>query len=418
MLIFLINFRSLIKNKNISSKQNGDAVKNDETSEDDKKSKCNNTSIDDESPNKKQNLDTDRIDNSSDKNIKLAVDPKKIINGGDDYFKHIIAFEVPHITESFSLNEICKHQKNGMNELEVTKLSTSRPETSLRSATVNEAIQTLNEKKSVILNLIEIEKLYEKYFNQFVYDTIVIIANIIIVILKSNEHHTERQLASSEKISKYQKLKERYDVDRFHERNNKILDIKLKKNFIDATSCFAESEFGSAFIMFILSILSVLQALDLQRFKREGVVQLIELLQKNLIISENDHPKIFSMLHSKTFDHDCMNVRRIIEDGLYTDPGVIDQMPLYYVETISGKYFQPVIDAVTTSDSNENLALLIDKAIFQCRINSGLKDPVDSLTVQQSNGNIPATQSIQSPINSDKTIKHLSSASNSDGAYP
>lgn len=337
----------------------------------------------------------------------FVIDPRKMMND-DKYLLYVNVFA----------DNLFKHQTNGMKKSAIpVKLSTNGPKPS-QSTKINGVKLPLNNKNNVKGNLIEIEKLYKKYFSKSVQDTIVTIANILNIISMSNKHHKARMDESFKKRSEAEKLKERCDANRLHARHKKILETKLKNNFINVVSSFAESEFESAFQMFFLSILTVLRVLDQPKFRKGSIFKnLVLLLWNSLKNSEYNHPKIFSMFRSKAFRPDCIDLISLIEDSRDSDPGVTDRMTLFFVSTVNSReYFQTVIDAVT-SDSNEDLSLLIDNAAFQCCVNSKFKDPIDSTTEQHSNDKIPAPEAIQNPINSNETIQHWILAKNPDGTY-
>ncbi|XP_003246246.1 uncharacterized protein LOC100568840 [Acyrthosiphon pisum] len=314
-----------------------------------------------------------------------------------------------------------KHLRTDIKKLSVAKLSTVRSQPSFHSNKANGVKHTLNGENLVRGNLIKIEKLYIKYFSKCVQDTIVIIANILNIISMSNKYHEIRINESYNKRSEAEKLKEICDADQLHKKHKKILETKLKNNILCVISSFAESEFDSAFQMFFLSILTVLRVLDQQRFRKGGIFKnSVHLLWSSLKNCEFNHKfkqKMFSMFRSKTFQPDCVNLISIIEDSQDTDPGVTDRMTLFFVPTLySREFFQPVIKAVTC-DSNEDLELLIDNANFQCCINSKFKDPVDSSTVLHPNNKIPVLETIQRPINSDVTTQNWFLANNPDKTY-
>jgi len=467
-LIF-INFRSLIKNKD-TTKEDDNALKQDKkcktniTSKDDKKSKVvktsknSNTSIDGEPAKKKQKLDTNGIDV-----LKLVLSREGETHKFKSQFKSALksnkeiasnnAEEVPIIIDCDEITEssnssaknlkpriwvidpkemmdennfikwmkiVCpdnksKHSTNGLKKLEVAKPSTNGPKLSSNSSKVNGIKHTSNGKNHEKGALIEIENVYKKYFTKSVQDTIVIIANILNIISMSNKHHKLRMDECFKKKSEAEKLKERCDANRLHGRHKKILETKLKNNFINVVSSFKEPEFDSAFQMFFLSILTVLRVLEQPRYRKGSIFKnLVLLLWNSLKNSEYNHPKIYNMFRSKTFRPDCIDLISLIEDSRDTDPGITERMSLFFVSTVNSReYFQAVINAVT-SDSNEDLAILIDDATFKCCINSKFKDPIDSLTVQHSNSKIPVTKTIQSsskfkdPVDT-STVKHSNS---------
>lgn len=265
------------------------------------------------------------------------------------------------------------------------------------------------------LSLSGVEKLYNKYFGKSVQDSIVIIANILNVISMSNKHHKVRMDESFKKKSEAEKLKERCDANRMHLRHKKVLESKLKKNFVDVISSFEESEFENTFQMFFLSILTVLRVLDQPKFKKGSIFKnLVLLLWNSLKNSEFEHPKVFTMFRAKSFRPDCIDLISLIEDSRDNDPGITDRMALFFVSTVnSQEHFKSVIDAVT-SDSNEDLGLLIDNASFQCRINSRFKDPI--------NYSLPQTKkaftSIQNTIRrGDDGVQHWVITQNPNGTY-
>ncbi|XP_060877923.1 uncharacterized protein LOC132950461 isoform X2 [Metopolophium dirhodum] len=457
---------SLIKNKD-PPKEDDNVLKQDKicktniTSKVDKKSKVtktsknSNTSIDSEPAKKKQKLDTNGIDV-----LKLVLSREGETHKFKSQFKSALksnkeiastnAEEVPMVidcnefTESSNssaknlnpriwvidpremmdennyikwMNMILpdnksKHSTNGQNKLVAAKPSTSGPKPSSNGTKVNGIKHTLNGKNHEKGALTEIENVYKQYFSKSVQDTIVIIANILNIISMSNKHHKARMDECFKKKSEAEKLKERCDANRLHGRHKKILETKLKNNFINVVSTFKEPEFDSAFQMFFLSILTVLRVLEQPKFRKGSIFKnLVLLLWNSLKNSEYNHPKIYNMFRSKTFRPDCIDLISLIEDSRDTDPEVTDRMSLFFVSTVNSReYFQAVIKAVT-SDSNEDLALLIDDATFQCCINSKFKDPVDSSIVQHSNSKIPVTQTIQSssklkdPVDS-STVQH------------
>lgn len=252
------------------------------------------------------------------------------------------------------------------------------------------------------LSLGEIENLYNRYFSKGVQDTIVIIANILNIISMSNKHHKARMDESFKKRTEAEKLKERCDANRQHMRHKNVLENKLKMNFLQVILTFEESEFEPTFQMFFLSILTVLRVLDQPKFKKGSIFKnLVLLLWNSLKNSDLEHPKVFTMFRSKCFRPDCIDLISLIEDSRDKDPGVVDRMALFFVSTVNSReYFQAVIDVVT-SDSNEDLALLIDNSSFQCRSNSTFTDPINycsSLKMCVSNKTIyaPASSTITS----------------------
>jgi len=256
---------------------------------------------------------------------------------------------------------------------------------SLKNSEINEVKEPSIVKNCVKVNLTQIEKLHKNYFNKHVQDNIVIIANIVNIISTSNKYYQNRMDESLRKRSEAEKLRKKLNAIRLHEKHKKILEIKLKNSFFYVISTFDQLDFDLAFKMFFLSILAVFQGLDQAKFREGSIFEnLVILLDNNLKNSEYKH-HISSLFQSNKFRPDCINLKCLIEDSWDTDHEVTDRMPLYFVKKPKNlNYFQGVIDAVTTSDSNEDLALLVDIAIFHCYISSELKDSVDVLTVQHS----------------------------------
>jgi len=295
-----------------------------------------------------------------------------------------------------------KRITNGKTNLAVTKPSTSKLNTSSHSTKVNKLKYPLNTKNHVREDLFEIEKIFKKYFGISVLDTVIIVANIVNIISISNKHFKERMDESIKKISEAEKLKERCKANHLHEMHKKILETKLKTNFVYIISSFAESEFDLAFKMLFLSILTVLRALDQPKYGKGRIFNnLLLTLSTSLKNSAYNHPKMFSMFRAKTFRSDCIEIISLIEDSRDSDPGIVIRMPLFFVTSVDcQRYFKAATDTVT-GKLNENLELLIDNATLQCSINSNFKDFVDSSTVEHSNCKLPVTETVQSPINSD-----------------
>lgn len=456
--IVLIHFRSLIKNQYNTAKEDCNTLKKYDINYediDDKKSKDvimtkadktynNNNSSEDEPASKKQKLETNGIDV-----LKLAISRESETLTFKSQFKSSLKpnNEIAiNSTEEVPMEESIKSKKSSaknvksiitvidprkmmdedqykmwMKKLSVSKLSTFGSKPTLHNNKVNGVKYPLNDENHVRGNLVEIEKLYVKYFSKYVQDTIVIIANILNLISMSNKYHKNRVNESCKKRFEVDKLKESCDADRLHRKHKTILETKLKNNFICVISSFAESEFDSAFQMFFLSILTVLRVLDQAKFKKGGIFNnLVHSLWNSLKNSKFNHQfkqKIFSMFRSKTFQPDCINLISIIEDSRDIDPGVTNRMTLFFVSTVySRDYFQPVINAVT-SDSNEDLELLIDNANLQYCVDSKFIDHFDLSTVLYPNNKEPVPETVQNLINSDVTIQNLFIANNSDKTH-
>ncbi|XP_060858973.1 uncharacterized protein LOC132936291 [Metopolophium dirhodum] len=305
-------------------------------------------------------------------------------------------------TLNTSLDIRPKRRTNGKTNLAVAKPSTSKLNTSSHSTKVNELKNPLNDKNNVGEDLFEIEKIFKKYFGKSVLDAVIIVANIVNIISISNKHLKERMDESFKKISEAEKLKERCNANHLHEMHKKILENKLKTNFVYIISSFAESEFDLAFKMLFLCIITVLRALDQPKYGKGRIFNnLLLTLSTSLKNRAYNHPKMFSMFRAKKFRSDCIKVISLIEVSRDSDPGIAIRMPLFFVTSVDcQRYFKAATDTVT-GKLNENLELLIDNATLQCSINSNFKDFVDSSTVEHSNCKLPVTETIQSPINSD-----------------
>lgn len=311
-----------------------------------------------------------------------------------------------------------EHLTNGNTNLAVAQPSTDKFNNSLYSTKLNGVKYPLNAKNHVRGNLIEIEKLYKKYFGKSVLDTIIAITNILNIISISNKHHKERMDDTFKKISEAEKCKERCTANHFHRVHKTVLETKLKTNFVYVISSFAESEFDMVFQMFFLSIFTVHRILDQPTFRKGHIFNnLILLLSTSLKNSSYNHPKMFSIFLSKTFRSDCIELISLIEDSRHTDPEIIHRMPLFFISTVeSQRYFQAATNAVT-GKFNENLELLIDNATSQCSINSPFKDAVDYSTVEHLNWKLPVTETTLSPINSDIITLPTFRLKNNNGTY-
>lgn len=247
----------------------------------------------------------------------------------------------------------------------------------------------------------EIERLYQKYFSKAVQDTIVIIANILNMISLSNKHHKFRMDESFKKKTEAEKLKERCDANRMHLRHKKVLEAKLKANFLDVINKFIECEFEPTFQMFFLSILTVLRVLEQPKFKKGSIFKnLVLLLWNSLKNCDFDNPKVFGLFRSKSFRPDCIDLISLIEDSRNCDPGITDRLALFFLSTVNSREsFQPVLNALT-SDSNEDLGQLLDNAIRYCRLHSKFKDRVENSSLPTQESVIPtlAATSVQNNV--------------------
>ncbi|XP_016661575.1 uncharacterized protein LOC100574457 [Acyrthosiphon pisum] len=404
--------REVIENKKLSLENT--------TKEDGNTSKQNNISIDEEPVKKKQKLDTNGIDilklefregeTQFKSKVKSSLRPNNEISSANTK-------EVPTVIDC-ATESATSSAENVRPKIWVKDFKKMVDEAYLSSNKTNETKPPVNGKNHVKWNLIEIETLHNEYFSKSVQVNIVTIANIINVISMSNEYLEAQLDESTEKRSEAEKIKYICDARRLHERYNRILETKLNKKCIDITSSFKKVDFYSAFIMFFLSILTVLRVLDQTKFGNncQELFEIVKkLLPESLINNECNHPNIFATFQSKSFYSDCMNVLSVINDSRDTDPGVTDRMPLYFLKTENSLgYFKAVINAVT-SDSNEDLSLLIDNATFNCYYSSEHTDSVVLSTLQHSNYNTPVTETIQSPINSNEAMPHQSLSKNQEG---
>jgi len=277
-------------------------------------------------------------------------------------------------------------------------------------------VKTVKSALNKNFKLIEIEKLYNKYYSKFVQDTIMVIANLYIIYATTYIQYVAKLKKSLEDKSEAEKLKETYDAKLFHERQTKILERKVKINLTNVVSLFFESEFEKAFKMFFLSILIVVRVLKQPKFWKGDIFKnLSQFLLNCLKNYELNDSRVFSMLQSNDFRLDCINMMLEIEDSKDNDPGITDRLTLFFVTSVnSQKYFQKIVDAII-SESEVDLEILIDEASFQCCVNSMFKDPINPSTDQESIDELPVTNTIQTPNNSDE--QHSVIAKSPDGTF-
>jgi len=386
--IIFINFRSLVKNKDYANTEDFNTLKEDvKICKGDKKSKNNNT-VDDEPSKKKKKILVRFRDSGTQKykayksslrhskqmsptsTEKVPINCKKSIESTE----HFTAKNIKSTSRAIGIRAMMNGEDRYLKYVDAFELSQKK--SPLGHAKVMVAKQPLNYINHIKRILIIIEKLHKKYFSELVQDTIVVVANLLSIISMLEKHYQAKMNESLDKRSKAEIFK------KISIGNHKIiLETKLKNNFSDIVSSFEDSDFDIALKMLFLSIFTVLRVLDQPKFRKGNVFNdVLHLLWKSLRNSKYEHPKISSMFRSKTFHPDCINLISTIEDCRGTDPGVIDRMPLYFIATSKSQtYFQAVIDAVI-SDSNEDLALLIDNATSQCCISS--KDPIVSSTCE------------------------------------
>ncbi|XP_008181857.2 uncharacterized protein LOC100572091 [Acyrthosiphon pisum] len=366
--------------------------------------------------------------NSSAKNLfkkNEVVDPKIIMHASKP--KHGIAFtsteEVPIVID----DEESTESSNSSNVL--AKISVIDPRKMMNDDKYIWYINVFLDKKPVstsdktvksALNenfkLIEIEKLYKKYYSKFVQDTIVVIANLYIIYAMTYIRYVAKLRTSLEDKSEAEKLKKTYDAKLFHEKQTKILEKKVKINLTNVVSLFFESDFEKAFKMFFLSILTVVRVLKQPKFWKGDIFKnLSQFLLNCLKNYELNDSRVFSMLQSNDFRLDCINIMLEIEGSKDNDPGITDRLTLFFVTSVnSQKYFQKIVDAIV-SESEVDLEILIDEASFQCCVNSMFKDPIYPSNVQESIDELPVTSTIQIPINSDE--QHSVIAKSPDGTF-
>lgn len=250
------------------------------------------------------------------------------------------------------------------------------------------------------ISLSEIENLYYKYFSKEVQDTIFVIANILNVIVISNKHKVTRYNESFKNKTEAEKLNERCVAYKMHTKHANILESELMTNFIKVISFFNESDFKLAFELFILSISLVMKMLNKSTLiKGNNCKNTIYLLWNSLKKKNYANSKVFNLFRSESFQSDCINIFKLIENNKNIDPSITDRMEIFFVSrAINKDYFQKVIDAVTNS-SSDNLGILIDEATRLCCQNSMFKNPAEywCSVGKICNNKVPVVLDIQSP---------------------
>lgn len=266
----------------------------------------------------------------------------------------------------------------------------------------------------VDLKLADIETLYNKYFSKQVQDTIVVIANILNVISLSNRHHKARMDESFKKRTEAEKLKERCDANRIHEKHKLILDSQIKNLFFKVVSMFSDQDFDLAFQMFFLSVLTVLRVLDHPKFKRGSIFKnLVLLLWGSLKSCNFDNRRVYAKLRSKTFRSECIELISFI-DSRESDPGIVDRLSMFFMSTIDAADFQRVIEAVTNDTSADVLATLVHEASQRVRQNSKFKDPPKDISLVNLESNSVLSNALQA---SNEVIKHWVITKGPNGTY-
>lgn len=99
------------------------------------------------------------------------------------------------------------------------------------------------------VSIIEIERIYQKYFSKFLQDSIEIVANIMYIIVFSLRHHEMRMYESDKMKTEEEKWKESIDAEKIHKIHRIILKSKLKMYFEVIVSSFDESDLELGFQM-------------------------------------------------------------------------------------------------------------------------------------------------------------------------
>lgn len=251
-----------------------------------------------------------------------------------------------------------------------------------------------------------IESLYRKYFNNTTaQNNIFVMANILNIIRISDEHHKKwLDLLVHDKMLISQKPnRHSYSVaDAIHLRHSYVLKSKFKKYFLEVFSDVVYSHFELAFKMFFSSLYTVFQVLQQPNLNENTFDNLLQSLCG--CFKDNEDVIAVVMLTSETFLPDCINLLRVIEDKRGSDPNITYRMSLFFLSSANNQsnIFQKVINTVT-SDSNENLAPLIDNAAFQCFINSTFITKSTSNVKQNENIETPMTSNYSTIIQSDET---------------
>lgn len=240
---------------------------------------------------------------------------------------------------------------------------------SLESISLIDKIR-VKDPKTTIINKLNIINLYIKYFSKKVQDTIVVIADILIIIHSSEKYHKRQLDELFEKKNEDAILKCIRNKNRLHTIHYNILKSEFIASFLSVLTLFVESDFELAFKMFFLGILTILR--EHPKFKTQNLFKnLVSLLCFCLESSDLKHSKSFAILNSESFRSDCIEIISIIEasEDDY-------QMKFFFTTSDnSWEYFQNVFDVIA-GDSRGDLKILIKNALYLCHKNSKFKDPL------------------------------------------
>lgn len=302
--------------------------------------------------------DSDRTISSIENTENVCDESLKTVECNSSKVGMIWCCDMRKLIETFKLENFFKNFGLSPNILQTAKTSEKKPKV---IAPINQTTQYLVEKKDKTISVIEL--LYQKYFSsKSVQNNITIIANILILIWMYDEHH-KKQMDYFDLIRICQNFERYYShivaVSTYLKHSN-IIKFKLKRHFSAVLShIIVDSDFEQAFKMFFSSIFNLLnvtnhRTLNDNTFK--NVADLLgECLKDNTLIT-------MTILKSETFHSDCMDLIRVIEDSRGSDPNITDRMPIFFKSSVNNQelIFQKMFNTVTSINSNENLAILLD----------------------------------------------------------
>lgn len=225
-----------------------------------------------------------------------------------------------------------------------------------------------DESSEMMERLLELKKMYTKYFNKAVQDNTVIIGHILNMIALSKKQlvlQTNKAINNDEKIQ----------AERLHAKQKEVLEYRLYLNFVQVVIMFDEDDYNLAFLLFFLCIFMEFKVFDdppevddLTIF-RDLTQQILSSLKGN----EEVYDCIIQAIKSKDFLDDCIDLLRLVENCQKNK--VTDKMALLSVSTLVGReHFQAAINLVNTN-FDADLGELIDQGQVKFRNKSQFKDP-------------------------------------------
>lgn len=345
--------------------------------------------VDNTHPQKKINQTENEINT-----LKLVLTRKK----GTDQFKSQLKFTLNNekcnassttVTEIESMKNVCEGStKSVSSNSKIGQIKCRDLKTMIEDHKYTIYMENFFNKNSVVplystvvrgnVLIHEIEKLYNKYFKKPVQDSIIIIANILNIIIICNKNYKSQMDKLFMKPNSSEKCTERLNAKNLHSMHTNNLETILKKHFIYIVSSIVNTEFELTIKMISLSILIIFIVLDHPKFNITNIFKmLVFVLNKSLKNSEFEYPEFYSIINSDSFNSDCYGLLSLIESSRDKDPSITDRMAFFFVSTVNGQeYFKTVINAIT-SDSNEDIKLLIDNAELQYYVNSKFNAPLN-----------------------------------------